>query len=115
MEPQIEQYIQKQKSPQREIILEVREIFRKTLTDFKEEKAWGVITYSEGKFYLAAINDRVHVGFAIAGLNNEERSLFEGNGKTMRHIKIRTTDDIDERKLAKLIRLVDMKASCQHC
>jgi len=64
---------------------------------------------------LGAINDRVHVGFAIAGLNNEELRFFEGNGKTMRHIKIRTIDEIDEEKLIKLIKLIDKKASCQPC
>jgi len=41
---------------------------------------WGVITYAAGKFYLAAMKNRVHVGFAITGLNKDEISLFEGSG-----------------------------------
>jgi len=75
--------------------------------------AWGVITFAAGKFYIAAMKNRVHVGFAITGLNKDEISLFEGSGKTMRHIKIPTLEDIDQKKLVRLIELVDRKASCK--
>jgi hypothetical protein len=115
MDSQIEAYIQKQKSPQKEIIIKVREIFRETLPIIEEKKAWGVITYAGGKFYLGAINDRVHVGFAIAGLSAEEVALFEGNGTSMRHIKIRTIDEIDKDRLVELIKLVEKKSSCKYC
>jgi hypothetical protein len=57
----------------------------------------------------------VHVGFAITGLTKEEINLFEGGGKTMRHIKIYSLDEIDEEKLVKLIELVDKKAVCHPC
>ena len=112
---QIEIYIEKQKSPQKEILREVQKIFREILPDSKEEMRWGTITFSSGKFYLAAMKNRVHVGFAITGLNNDETALFEGNGKTMRHIKIDTADSIDKTHLAKLIRMVDQKAICKTC
>lgn len=108
----IEVYIEKQKSPQKEILLEIRKIFRETIPDAKEEMRWGAITYANGKFYIAAMKNRVHVGFAIAGLNNDEISLFEGNGKIMRHIKIPTFDSIDRTRLTRLIRMVDQKAIC---
>jgi hypothetical protein len=58
---------------------------------------------------------RVHIGFAITGLNKEEVSRFEGSGKTMRHIKISTVEEIDEPYLFKLIKLVDKKATCKPC
>ncbi len=76
---------------------------------------WGAITFSSGKFYIAAMKNSVHVGFAITGLNSDEIALFEGNGKTMRHIKIPTIDSIDKTHLAKLIRMVDQKAICKIC
>jgi hypothetical protein len=80
-----------------------------------EKKAWGVITFGGGKFYLAAMENRVHVGFAITGLNKDEISLFEGSGKTMRHIKIPTLESIDRKRLVRLIRMVDEKAVCKPC
>ena len=115
MDRKVDEYIEKQKSPQKEIIQKVRKIFLKTLPNCEEKSAWGVITFADGKFYLGAIRNRVHVGFAINGLTKEEIGLFEGSGKTMRHIKIHSLEDIDEEKLVKLIKLVDKKAICNPC
>jgi hypothetical protein len=115
MEREIREYIRKQKSPQREILSEVRQIFLRTIPDCSERRAWGVIAFAGDKFYLAAMKDRVHVGFSIKGLSLEEISLFEGNGKTMRHIKIARKEDIDEKKLCELISLVQKKAFCDPC
>ena len=109
MNKQVDEYIEKQKSPQKEIIQKIRNIFQKTLPNCEEKKAWGVIVFADGKFYLGAIKNRVHVGFAINGLSKEEIGLFEGSGKTMRHIKIHSLEDIDEKKLVKLIKLIDEK------
>ena len=112
MNNEIDEYIEKQKAPQKEILQRVRKIFRKTLPNYKEKKAWGVVAFAGGKFYIAAMKNRVHVGFAINGLNEEEISLFEGSGKTMRHVKIHSVKDIDEEKLVELIKLVDEKSIC---
>ena len=115
MDKQVEEYIEKQKSPQKEILQKVRKIFQKTLPSCEEKMRWGVPTFAAGKFYIAAMKNRVHIGFAITGLNEEEIRLFEGSGKTMRHIKIPTIEDIDEKALVKLIELVDKKATCKPC
>jgi hypothetical protein len=115
MDKKIEDYISKQGSPQKEILLKVREIFLKTLPDLKEKMTWGVVVFGDDKFYIASMKNRVHVGFAITGLSKEEIKLFEGSGKTMRHIKIHSLDDIDEKKLVQLIKMVDKKSTCiQH-
>ena len=108
-------YIEKQKSPQKEILQEVRRIFRETLPNCEEEMKWGVVTFADGKFYIAAMRNRVHVGFAVTGLSDEEIGMFEGNGKTMRHIKIPTLESINKESLVKLIKMVDKKAVCKPC
>jgi hypothetical protein len=115
MNKQVNDYIEKQKSPQKEILQKVREIFKKTLLSCEEKTAWGVVTFAGGKFYIGAIKNCVHVGFIITGLNKEEISLFEGSGKTMRHIKIHSLDEIDKEKLIKLIKMVNKKAICKPC
>ena len=115
MDKQVNEYIEKQKSPQKQIIKIVRKIFQKTLPSCEEKMAWGVITFGAGKFYIAAMKNRVHVGFAITGLSKDEVSLFEGSGKTMRHIKIPSLENIDEKMLVKLIKMVDKKAVCKSC
>jgi hypothetical protein len=115
VDEQVGEYIERQQSPQREILLEVRRIFQEALPNCVEKKAWGVITFAGGKFYLAAMKNRVHVGFAISGLSEDEVCLFEGSGKTMRHIKIPTLESIDRKRLVRLIRMVDEKAVCKPC
>ena len=115
IDKQVEDYIKKQKSPQKEIIKKLRDIFLKTLPRCEEKKRWGVIAFSGGKFYIGSIKNRVHIGFSINGLNKNEINLFEGSGKTMRHIKIYSLDDIEEEKLVKLIKLVDKKTFCNQC
>ena len=115
MDNQIEAYIEKQKSPQKEIIQKVRKIFQETIPGCEEKIAWGVIALRGGKFYIAAMKNRVHVGFAITGLNREEIDFFDGSGKTMKHIKIFSVMDIEEKKIVKLIKMVDKKAICEPC
>ncbi len=108
-------YIEQQKSPQKEILQKVREIFLETLPNCEEKMAWGAITLASKKFYIAAMKNRVHVGFSITGLSEDEISLFEGNGKTMRHIKISALKDIDKAMLVKMIKIVDKKVTCGLC
>ena len=113
MDKKVAEYIEKQKSPQKEILQKVREIFIETLPNFNEKSTWGVVTFANDKFYIATMKNRVHVGFAINGLSKEEIGLFEGSGKTMRHIKIHSLEELDKEKLVKLIKIVDKKAICK--
>jgi len=110
MNKKIKEYIDKQPSPQKEIIYKIRKILLGTLPEVEEEFKNGVPWY--GKFYIAGVKVGVNVGFSITGLDETEISLFEGNGKFMRHIKIRSVDDIDEKKLKRLFTLLWAKASC---
>jgi hypothetical protein len=112
MDKKVEKYIEKQKTPQKEILKKVRSLILETIPDCDEKAAWGVAVFAGGKFYIAALKNKVHIGFAINGLNKEEIGQFEGSGKTMRHIKIYSLSDIDEKKLVNLIKMVDRKAVC---
>ena len=111
----ISEYINKQKSPQKEISKKARKISFKALPGCQEEMKWGAATFQGGKFYIAALKNSVNIGFAIGGLNKKEIGQFAGGGKTMRHIKIKKLSDIDEKKLIKLIKLVNKKAVCSGC
>jgi hypothetical protein len=115
VDKQVNTYIEKQKSPQKEILQEIRRIFHETLTSPEEKMRWGAPTFAGGKFYIVGLKNHVNVGFAINGLSKNEVQMFEGTGKTMRHIKIHSLEDIDEEKLVKLIEMVDKKAICKTC
>jgi uncharacterized protein YdhG (YjbR/CyaY superfamily) len=61
MDIKIDEYIEKQKSPQKEICEKLREIIFKTFPDIKEEIKWGVLSYENGKYYFAALKTHVNV------------------------------------------------------
>ena len=50
MSQSVKGYIEKQKSPQKEILQKVRELFLETLPNPEEKMAWGVVTFGGGKF-----------------------------------------------------------------
>jgi len=105
MDIKVKEYIEQQKSPQKEICQKLREIILSTFPDIIEEMKYGV-PYYENKYYIVALKTHVNLGFSIKKLTQEEIALLEGSGKTTRHIKINTLEDIDEKKIIKLLKMV---------
>lgn len=103
---EVDSYVQKQKSPQKEICRKLGEIVLKTFPGSKEEMKWGVPAFADGKFYIVALKDHVNLGFAVKGLSRDELALFDGGGKTIKHIEIGTLQDIDEKRIVKLLKMV---------
>ena len=110
MSNQIDDYINKQGSPQKEICQKLRRLILKTLPDAKEEMKWGVPAFADGKFYIVALKDHVNLGFSIKGLTKEDMALFDGGGKTMKHIEVDKMENIDEKRIVELLKLVDKRA-----
>lgn len=111
MDGKAEEYLKRQKSPQKEICNKLREMILKNFPEIEETVMSEGLWY-EGKFYLAVFKDHVNLGVGISGLNEEELKNFEGKGKSMRHLKFFSADDIDEKRLLKLMQLVYEKSSC---
>ena len=109
MDPKVKTYIDKQSEFKQTILINIRQLILDTIPNCKEEFAWGVPVYDGGKFYLGAMKQRVHLGFAITGLSPDEIKAFEGTGKTMRHLKIHSLAEYDPVKLKQLIKLVHSK------
>jgi hypothetical protein len=110
MDPKVKEYIGKQKSPQKEILLNLREIVLRTFPDIKEELWEGAIFYDR-KYYLATVGKKVHMGFCVEGLSKDELKLFEGSGKFMRHVKIFSLKESNEKKIVDLMKVVKKPAS----
>ena len=108
MDKGVTDYFEKQKSPQKEILQKLRKIFLKTFPKIKEEIKMGVPWY-EGKYYLVGFKDHVNIGFCIGGLSEKEQGLFEGKGKMMRHLKFFSLEEIDEKRIVKLLNLINKK------
>jgi hypothetical protein len=106
MNSKVDDYINKQKSPQKEICHLLREIILKTFPGTKEEMKWGVPAFADGKYYIVALKDHVNMGFSIEGMTKEDIGLFDGGGKTTKHVVVATTD-IDEARIVSLLKLVN--------
>jgi hypothetical protein len=46
------------------------------------------VPYYDDKYYIVALKDHVNLAVSIINLIKKEIKLFEGSGKTMRHLKI---------------------------
>ena len=112
MNKKVDEYIKRQKSPQKEICLGLRRLILKTSPGITEELKMGVPWYGE-KYYIAVLNDHVNLGFSIKGLSNEEVAQFDGAGKFMRHIKFFQEQELDEKRIIMLLKVVKKsKCSC---
>ncbi len=109
MPQKVTNYINKQKSPQKEICQELRKIIFETSPDAKEEMKWGVPAYADGKYYFVALEDHVNLGFASKDLPKAEASLLEGSRKTMKHLEIKSLEEIDKKLIVKLLKLINKK------
>jgi hypothetical protein len=110
MTNKIDAYINKQPSPQKEICQALRQIIFKTFPGVKEEVKWGVPVFANGNYYIVALKDHVNLGFTIKCLKKEDMALFDGSGKTVKHIRIDELTGIDEKRIIKLLKLVDERA-----
>ena len=112
MNKDVDNYIKKQPSPQREICQRLRSIVLSTFPTITEEMKAGVPCYGStpqdpcGKFYIAALKDHVNLGCSLKGLTKPQHRLFEGSGKTMKHIKVFSVDAIDEEKIIRLLKMI---------
>ena len=114
MNKEVTQYINKQKSPQKEICKNLRKLILKTFPKIDEKIKLGVPWY-EGMYYIVGLKDSVNLGFSVKGLSKKDRNNFIGDGKSMRHLKFKELKEIDDKKIIKLLKLVDKKAECGSC
>ena len=107
MDKKVDEYINKQKSLQKEVCQQLRHLIFNTFPQIKEEMKWGVPTYGGGKYYIVALKDHVNLGFSIKGLGKTDDALFDGGGKLMKHIKVSLLEDIDKKRIISLLKLVE--------
>jgi hypothetical protein len=107
----IDEYISKQSSPQKEICRVLRTLISKTFPGIKEEMKWGVPAFANGNYYIVALKDHVNLGFTLKGLTKEDEKLFDGGGKTMKHIEVTALDGIDEKRIVTLLKVVEKQTS----
>jgi hypothetical protein len=108
---EVDAYINKQKSPQKEICKKLRNIILKTFPKIREEM-WVGVPWYEGKYYIVGLKDHVNLGFSVKKMKKRDMDKLEGGGKTMRHMKYFKASDVKEAEVKKLLKMVVACGSC---
>ena len=105
-ESPVARYIAELPDEIRRIAAGVRRIVLDTAPGITEELKWGMPWFSRnGRVcYLAAHREHVTFGFAKGASLSDPDRLLEGTGKSMRHVKIPTLDQLRRRQFAKWVR-----------
>jgi hypothetical protein len=90
----------------REVARALRSFVKKTVPGTKETvNAWGIPTFEAPHpfcFYMAGKN-HVTFGFHFGTSLKDPGSLLEGMGKNIRHVKLRTVADLEQKSLRELV------------
>ncbi len=102
----IDQYIAKQPEDKQEVLKALRDLIKDTSPEITEAIKWGYPSfgYKKDVCYLATQKNHVNFGFYEGGLLSDPQKLLEGTGAKMRHIKIRTINDLQAEPMRELIR-----------
>jgi len=105
--PTFDLYLADQSPRNQRIIRALRAFVRRTAPELQESVKWGNGCWLQGKdpvSYVYSDEAWVQFGFIRGSALSDPRGLLEGNGQYVRHIKVRTLGDIDERAFAALLR-----------
>ena len=91
-------YIANAPEPHKSILSKLRALIYDVVPDAIEEYKWNRPVYKDKKdfAYLLANKNHVNFGFSQFTKIKNPTEILEGTGKTMRHVKLKTVDDIDE-------------------
>ena len=91
----------------RPLAVELRRMFLEAAPDLRESIKWGNPCFEKKvrTFYIASQADKyVTLGLWQGGLLPNPDGLIEGTGKWMRHVKIRSVEDLEAAVLGRIIR-----------
>jgi hypothetical protein len=98
MSKEVSEYIENAPIEQKEIMKRLREIIFHAVPEVIEELKWNrpVYKYRKDIAYILVNKSHVNFGFSKFEKIKNPTALLEGNGKTMRHVKIRSLSDIND-------------------
>ena len=95
-------YISKAPDNQIAILETLRELIHKSVPGTTEEIKWRMPVFKKTKNFTYLSFSKNHVTLGFYNLNEEQdpKKLLEGEGKTMRHVKIKSLEDIDQKQFS---------------
>ena len=111
MDIKSKQFLEKQDKGQKTIINKLRKLILENFPEIKEIGMAEGLWY-EGKFYISSFSDHINLGVGVEGLSEDEIKNFAGKGRTMRHLKFYSAEEVDKSELLKLMKLAYKKSKC---
>ncbi len=102
---EVTSFINDAASDQRKFLLALRDLIEQTVPNAVETFKWSRPVYATEKnfCYLAVAKKYVTLGFTNFEKITDPHNLLEGTGKQMRHIKIKSMEELDTEMLATMI------------
>jgi hypothetical protein len=100
-------YLADQSPRNKTVIRALRQLVARVSPQLQESVKWGNGCWIQGKApvaYVYSAPDHVQFGFFRGSALNDPKRLLNGAGKFVRHVKVRTRADIDERAFRSLLR-----------
>ena len=101
-----DEYLADQGSTNQAVIRALRKFVKRVAPQLQESVKWGNGCWVLGKApvaYVYSAPDHVQFGFFNGSALKDPNGLLQGNGKFVRHIKIRKRSDIDESAFGSLL------------
>ena len=101
MNAQVTEYINNAPKEQKEIMEAIRKLIHESVPGVTEEFKWSRPVFKSDKdfAYLKTAKAYVTLGFFNFQKLNDPKNLLEGTGKDMRHIKLKSINDVDKKLL----------------
>lgn len=99
---EITDYINKANAEQIEIMETLRQIIHDSVPETIEEIKWNMPVFKKNKTftYFCFFKHHINMGFYNFENLSDPNNLLKGEGKTMRHIKIKTLEEIEEQQIS---------------
>ena len=102
-----DQYLAGQAPRNQGVIKDLRKFVKRVAPQLQESVKWGNGCWVQGKVpvaYVYSAPDHVQFGFFRGSALRDPSGLLEGEGKFVRHVKVRKRSDLDERAFGTLLR-----------
>jgi hypothetical protein len=102
-----DKYLAGQAPRNQDVIRALRKFVKRIAPQLQESVKWGNGCWLQGKApvaYVYSAPDHVQFGFFGGSALNDPNGLLKGEGKFVRHVKVRKRSDIDESAFETLLR-----------
>lgn len=101
MNTQVTEHTNNAPKEQKEIMETIRQLIHESVPGVTEEFKWSRPVFKSDKdfAYLKTAKAYVTLGFFNFQKLNDPKNLLEGTGKDMRHIKLKSINDVDKKLL----------------